>query len=59
LIIAKSGNLSPVQMKEALDNLATPDIIPVDTLKQSPNRFLRVPNCTHPKEGKKDYHHYF
>ncbi|CAG8706514.1 37271_t:CDS:2, partial [Gigaspora margarita] len=59
LIIAKSGNLPPAQMKEALDNLATPDIIPVNTLKQSPNRFLRVPNCTHPKEDKKDYHNYF
>ncbi|CAG8703230.1 26673_t:CDS:2 [Gigaspora margarita] len=59
LIIAKSGNLSPAKMKKALDNLATPDIIPVDTLKQSPNRFLRIPDCTHTKEDKKDYHNYF
>ncbi|CAG8644315.1 16849_t:CDS:2 [Funneliformis caledonium] len=43
LIIANNGNTSPANMAKKLKQLGTNNVIPRETLKGSPNEFLRIP----------------
>jgi subtilisin family serine protease len=63
LIISEFGNPSVAEMAKSLNGFATKGVIPENTLRGSPNVFLRVPfadnkNCNNHKHYNHHNHHY-